>query len=33
MSMKKGRARLLTQADVAALTIRVNFPMPPLPSE
>ncbi|MBN1508564.1 MAG: hypothetical protein JW955_17070 [Sedimentisphaerales bacterium] len=33
MSMKKGRARLLTHADLAALTLRVNFPMPPLPAQ
>jgi hypothetical protein len=33
ISMKKGRARLLTQDDLAALTLRVNFPMPPLPAQ
>jgi len=31
ISMNKGRARLLTQNDLAAMTLRVNFPLPPLP--
>jgi len=33
ISMKKGRARLLTQDDLATMTLRVNFPMPPLPAQ
>jgi hypothetical protein len=31
ISMNKGRARLLLQDDFAILTLRVNFPMDPLP--
>ncbi len=31
ISMDKGRARLLTQNDLAAMTLRVHFPLPPLP--
>jgi len=30
ISMNKGRARLIARDDLAALTLRVNFPMPPL---
>ena len=29
ISMNKGRVRLLTQNDLAAMTLRVNFPLPP----
>jgi len=31
ISMNKGRARLLVQDDLAAMTLRVNFPLDPLP--
>ncbi len=31
ISMNKGRARLITQGDLAAMTLRVNFPMEPIP--
>ncbi len=33
ISMNKGRARLLTQNDLAAMTLRVNFPLPSLPTQ
>lgn len=33
ISMNKGRARLLVHDDLATLTLRVNFPMDPLPAQ
>ena len=33
ISMDKGRARLLVQDDLATLTLRVNFPLEPLPPQ
>jgi len=33
ISMNKGRVRLLTQDDLATMTLRVNFPLPPLATQ
>lgn len=33
ISMDKGRVRLLIQNDLAATTLRVHFPLPPLPTD
>jgi hypothetical protein len=33
IALGQGRIRLLTQGDLAAVTLRVNLPMPPLPTQ
>jgi hypothetical protein len=33
IALDKGRIRLFTQGDLAAATLRVNLPMPPLPTQ